>query len=450
MKPTISRKAGFADSAHLPVSRRSAPALLTSTLACLSVWSAMAFQVKEYDPASKSWKEMPSAYRTLGDSSGFLWLYKFDRGDSKAIAAVEFKGSIEFFSFGVVSINPPPLMSPTGEKSLITLLKFNPPDYDPHTGQRQKITKSDLVEGRVVIATDTGETFTIYGLSGNFSGTIEPGRVIPGAPPCPSLVDAAAKGDIAATTSLLAAGADPNCVTDSNIKGWTPLMAAAKAGSTEVTNALLKAGANVNAKNGYGATPLDIATVHGYSSEIAVAIFGAGGKGRDKYQISTSSRSADVAAAASAKMPLQTQYPPAQVGALITPPPSRQPEQGVPPAGTRAQSPAKAASLSEEKYERLDSDELYLQFVPAISSLQQEGRGLDVPGFNVVSVDGSVKKLAVGNTDIELATDRLGADQGFLTVATKRYGTIRFELFGNGLRVWLKPSQKKALLLLLK
>ncbi|MGH9675514.1 MAG: ankyrin repeat domain-containing protein, partial [Candidatus Acidiferrum sp.] len=118
----------------------------------------------------------------------------------------------------------------------------------------------------------------------------------------------------------------------------------------------------------------------------------------------------------------------------------------------REATPASVPSGSdlEEKYERLDSDELHLQFEPAISSLQQEGRGLDVPGFNVVRVDGVVKKLAVGNTDIELATDRIGADQGFLTVATRSYGTIRFELFGNGLRVWLKPSQKKALLELLK
>jgi hypothetical protein len=82
----------------------------------------------------------------------------------------------------------------------------------------------------------------------------------------------------------LAAGADANCVTDSDVKGWTPLMAAAKAGSTEVVKALLKAGANVNAKNGYGATALDIAiSNYGNSSTLAALIQAAGGKGRDSY-----------------------------------------------------------------------------------------------------------------------------------------------------------------------
>src|SRR5579872_326173 len=126
---------------------------------------------------------------------------------------------------------------------------------------------------------------------------------------CHSLVDAAEKGDIAAVISLLNAGADPNCVTDSNVKGWTPLMAAAKAGSTEVAQALLKAGANVNATNEYGATPLDLAANHGYSSDIAVAIFAAGGKGRDNYPISASSQSINGGSATPAKTPPPMQAP---------------------------------------------------------------------------------------------------------------------------------------------
>ena len=111
----------------------------------------------------------------------------------------------------------------------------------------------------------------------------------------------------------------------------------------------------------------------------------------------------------------------------------------------------------EEKYEPAYG--MNIQFEPAISSISKEGRMTDedvlnghiVPGFDVRSVEGVVKKLAVGNTDIELATDKLGADQGFLTVETKRYGTIRFEFAtANSLTIWLKPSQKTALLELLK
>ena len=41
-----------------------------------------------------------------------------------------------------------------------------------------------------------------------------------------ALVDAARKADIVRVRSLLAAGADPNEVDNSDIKGWTPLMEA--------------------------------------------------------------------------------------------------------------------------------------------------------------------------------------------------------------------------------
>lgn len=114
-------------------------------------------------------------------------------------------------------------------------------------------------------------------------------------------------------------------------------------------------------------------------------------------------------------------------------------------------------TATEEEYEPVYG--LNVQFVPAITSMSQQGRMTDedaanghiVPGFDVTAVDGVVKKLAVGDTDIELATDKLGADQGFLTVETKKYGTIRFELAtASSLRLWLKPSQKAALLELLK
>jgi hypothetical protein len=106
---------------------------------------------------------------------------------------------------------------------------------------------------------------------------------------CPALVEAAGKGDVTTVRSLLAGGASsPNCVDDSSVKGWTPLMAAAKAGSAAVIDALLKAHADVNSKNGFGATALDVAVAgHGPSSEVAVAVAAAGGTGREKYPIAT-------------------------------------------------------------------------------------------------------------------------------------------------------------------
>jgi hypothetical protein len=94
-----------------------------------------------------------------------------------------------------------------------------------------------------------------------------------------SLVDAARKADIARVRSLLTAGADPNEVDNSDIKGWTPLMEAVRVGSVDVAEALLEAHANVNATNAFSATPLDIAiTNHGESSTLASLVRAAGGK----------------------------------------------------------------------------------------------------------------------------------------------------------------------------
>lgn len=121
---------------------------------------------------------------------------------------------------------------------------------------------------------------------------------------CPALIDAAAKGDINTVSSLLSGGSDPNCVDNSVVKGWTPLMAAAKVGSAAVGETLIKAHANVNAANGYGATALDIAVIHGYSSDVAVTIFVAGGKGRAECPISVAPRPN-----ASASGPIATTMP---------------------------------------------------------------------------------------------------------------------------------------------
>jgi ankyrin repeat protein len=55
---------------------------------------------------------------------------------------------------------------------------------------------------------------------------------------------------------LLKAGADVNA---RNVIGWTPLMYASKYSNPELISILLKAGADVNAKNADGVTALDYA-----------------------------------------------------------------------------------------------------------------------------------------------------------------------------------------------
>ena len=93
------------------------------------------------------------------------------------------------------------------------------------------------------------------------------------------LVRAAGDADIATVRSLLAAGANPNEADNSVITGWTPLMAAAKAGSEDVAEALIDAHAEVNARNELGETALDVAiATHGRSARIASVIEAAGGR----------------------------------------------------------------------------------------------------------------------------------------------------------------------------
>jgi hypothetical protein len=93
------------------------------------------------------------------------------------------------------------------------------------------------------------------------------------------LVAAAGGDDIEAVKARLASGADPNQVDNSQIKGWTPLMAAARSGRISIAEVLLKAGANPNAQNEYGGTALDITRANGHSA-IVQLLQAAGGRGR--------------------------------------------------------------------------------------------------------------------------------------------------------------------------
>lgn len=80
------------------------------------------------------------------------------------------------------------------------------------------------------------------------------------------LQNAAAHDDIELAKRLLASGANVN-LTDGD--GWSALMYAARfAQKSETTAALIKAGANVKAKNKFGSNALEIAAVYGTSADV--------------------------------------------------------------------------------------------------------------------------------------------------------------------------------------
>ena len=76
------------------------------------------------------------------------------------------------------------------------------------------------------------------------------------AKPSISIHDAALDGNIEAVKQHLAAGADVNA---KNRSGWTPLHQAAWRGRNEIVELLIAEGADVNAKIDDGRTPLDLA-----------------------------------------------------------------------------------------------------------------------------------------------------------------------------------------------
>jgi len=85
-----------------------------------------------------------------------------------------------------------------------------------------------------------------------------------------SIHEAAKAGDIEAVKQHLAAGADLNA---KNIDGWTPLHKAAQKGHKEVAELLIAGGADVNAKDRDGETPLHRVAIWGHKevAELLIA-----------------------------------------------------------------------------------------------------------------------------------------------------------------------------------
>jgi ankyrin repeat protein len=74
------------------------------------------------------------------------------------------------------------------------------------------------------------------------------------------LLQATEAGDLARMEAWLAKGAEVNA---RNAQGWTPLHVAAAGGDPAVVALLLKCGADVHAQSHIGTTPLDNATTRG-------------------------------------------------------------------------------------------------------------------------------------------------------------------------------------------
>ena len=91
-----------------------------------------------------------------------------------------------------------------------------------------------------------------------------------------ALLEAAKDGNIKAVKQHLAAGADVNA---KNSVGFTPLHYAAHGGQKEIAELLIAAEADVNAKDDDGTTPLDWAITHNADDiEIAGLLRQHGGK----------------------------------------------------------------------------------------------------------------------------------------------------------------------------
>jgi len=119
----------------------------------INVWA----QVVDADRSSPG---LVSAYKSMGNNVVKIALYKYAGKEFKLAAIAELKGRITFNSKGIVS----------GVDGLLRLQLAEAKDkWIP-------ITKRELVDGRAVITTEDGKTYTIFNLDiGPFAGQIESG-----------------------------------------------------------------------------------------------------------------------------------------------------------------------------------------------------------------------------------------------------------------------------------
>jgi hypothetical protein len=132
-------------------------------------------------------------------------------------------------------------------------------------------------------------------------------------------------------------------------------------------------------------------------------------------------------------LPVTGQLDGKTLDALNAPPPE--------PAGVQTQSPEKAVSV--EKYEEADARELHIDFRASTRMIEVGDDG------KLANLDMTIRKLAVGDTDIALTTDRVDIDpddHSFGTISTRDFGIFRLQFdSGGGASLYLKPSQKEGL-----
>jgi tetratricopeptide (TPR) repeat protein len=113
------------------------------------------------------------------------------------------------------------------------------------------------------------------------------------------------------------------------------------------------------------------------------------------------------------------------------------PAQTTPPA---VQASPTAGSTATEEYEKFDPPGVKVTFLMSASQI------VFTNGVPSAAPGASVEKFAIGNTDIELVTNKMVMEGENLVVTTKKFGKIRVVVGGNfGATLWVTPSQKREL-----
>jgi hypothetical protein len=257
-----------------------------------------------------------------------------------------------------------------------------------------------------------------------------------------ALIEASQRGHRVVVQALLAKGADVNAKGkgliltvfdqmpfhdtpfDDPLFDDTALGMASREGHLDVVLALLAKGADVNAKASNGLTALVQASLHDHLA-VVQALLANGADVNAKANNGVTALHEASAAACYA------------VAAVLV----KAGAKGVMPASVYAQLPSQGHS--EEIAKKVATDALQCVLI-----MRELGVGAN---DRVISADGKAARCLVGNTDIELVTDVVGVEDGYLFVSTKKFGKLKAtaSLMGN-ISFFLTPKQTAEFIKLLK